>query len=54
MSAQRMAADIGENEPRQSVVQGDFGERKIEHRFAGELVKVEGRRLKISIWTSSH
>jgi hypothetical protein len=35
MSAQRMAADIGESGPRQSVAAGDFGERKIESQFAG-------------------
>jgi hypothetical protein len=36
MPAQRMAAGIGENVPRQSVAAGDFGERKIESQFAGD------------------
>jgi hypothetical protein len=36
MPAQRMAAGIGENGPRQSVAAGDFGEWKIESQFEGE------------------
>jgi len=36
MPAQRMAAGIGENVPRQNVAAGDFGEKKIESQFAGE------------------
>jgi hypothetical protein len=43
-----MAAGIGENGPRQSVAPGDFGERKIESQFAGELAKVEGDDRKYS------
>jgi hypothetical protein len=36
MPAQRMAVGIGESVPRQSVVAGDFVERKIEGQLAGE------------------
>jgi len=43
-----MAGDIGENGPRQSVAAGDFGEWKIDSRFAGEWKRVEGGRLRIA------
>ena len=42
MPEQRMAAGIGENGASQSVAADDFGERKIDSRFAGEWKRVEG------------
>jgi len=43
-----MAADIGENGPRQSVAAGDFDGKKIESQFAGEWARVEGSMLRIA------
>lgn len=48
MPAQRMAAGIGENGPRQSVAAGDFDGKKIESQFAGEWARVEGSMLRIA------